>query len=144
MNAAFGFGSLRERDFFVLFTTVKGIGNRKALRALASSPGEIARFIAARDLKSLTQLPEIGKRMAETVVAELHGKVDAFLSTEEVAQLDRASEVRIESRAALDAIAALVTLGESESDAQRLVAKANSERPEADADDLLAAVLRTR
>ncbi len=36
-----GFQSTAEREFFELFTTVKGIGNRRALRAMAEDPGVI-------------------------------------------------------------------------------------------------------
>ena len=74
-----GFLDENDREFFGLFTSVKGIGPRKALRAMAMSTGQIAAAIADRDLKTLQSLPEIGRRMAETVVATLHGKVDRFL-----------------------------------------------------------------
>ena len=85
-NASFGqlapkmLGFLRQddKDFFNLFITVKGIGPRKALRALAKPVGEIATYIATKDAKRLTMLPEIGKRTAETIIAELFGKVDTF------------------------------------------------------------------
>lgn len=74
-----GFAAAEDRAFFELFTTVKGIGPKRALRAMALPVHQIAAAIADRDLKMLQTLPEIGRRMAETVVAELHGKVDRFL-----------------------------------------------------------------
>jgi Holliday junction DNA helicase RuvA len=85
-NASFGqlapkmLGFLRsdDKDFFNLFITVKGIGPRKALRALARPVGEIASYIALKDIKRLTTLPEIGKRTAEQIIVELHGKVETF------------------------------------------------------------------
>jgi len=73
-----GFSSPQDRAFFELFTTVKGIGPRKALRALARPVGEVAAAIAGEDAAALTALPEIGRRTAQTIVAELGGKVDAF------------------------------------------------------------------
>jgi Holliday junction DNA helicase RuvA len=73
-----GFLTPEDRDFFELFTTVKGVGNRKALRALAMDMGQIAMAIADRDAAMLQSLPEIGKRTAETIIATLHGKVDRF------------------------------------------------------------------
>ena len=75
-----GFVNVTDRAFFVLFTTCKGIGNRKALRAMAMSTEQIAAGIADRDVALLQSLPEIGRRTAETVVATLHGKVDRFVS----------------------------------------------------------------
>ncbi len=74
-----GFASERDRAFFELFTTVKGIGPRKALRALARPTGEVAAAIASEDVAALTALPEIGKRTAQTIVAELAGKVDPWV-----------------------------------------------------------------
>ncbi|MCC7145818.1 MAG: hypothetical protein IT443_05180 [Phycisphaeraceae bacterium] len=73
-----GFLSPRDRDFFELLTTCNGIGPRKALRAMAVDPGRIAAAIAERDTATLQSLPEIGRRTAETIIATLHGKVDAF------------------------------------------------------------------
>lgn len=73
-----GFLTEEDRDFFALFTTCKGIGNRKALRAMTLATDQIAAAIADRDVSVLQSLPEIGKRTAETIVATLHGKVDRF------------------------------------------------------------------
>lgn len=119
-----GFGSASEREFFDLLTTVKGIGNRKALRALAVEPGRIAAAIAAKDPKALTKLPEIGARLAETIIAELHGKVDGYLSMDEVQRLDEsvAAVPRIARPPEVDeAVRVLIALGESAVDAERLV-----------------------
>lgn len=74
-----GFRTPVERDFFELFTTVKGIGNRKALRALQLPFVRVAEAISERDLDTLQTLPEIGKRTAEAICVELKGKVDAFV-----------------------------------------------------------------
>jgi len=119
-----GFFSAQEREFFELLTTVKGIGTRKALRAMAVAPAVIARAIATRDTAALTKLPEIGKRMAETVIAELHGKVDPFLSASEIGSLEMKSGGRGKAPLVDEAVAALVSLGESSDQASRRVAAA--------------------
>ncbi len=75
-----GFLSPADREFFELFTTTKGIGNKRGLRAMALSSDQIAAAIADRDLATLQSLPEVGRRTAETIVATLHGKVDRFVS----------------------------------------------------------------
>ncbi|MGQ0627000.1 MAG: Holliday junction branch migration protein RuvA [Phycisphaerales bacterium] len=147
-----GFLGPRERDFFDLFTTVKGIGNRKALRALAEPPAVIAAAIARRDVKALTALPEIGKRMAETVIAELFGKVDGYLTDGLGAGLGRGGTI-VEpalgtprhAPAIEDAIAALCGLGESRPDAERKVARAMERSgPLETPDAIVAAVFATR
>ncbi len=118
-----GFASARERRFFELLTSVDGLGNRKALKALAHEPAAIARAVAGADAAWLTQLPEIGKKTAEKVILELKGKVQAFLSPEEVAGLDAAAShtPALADPIEQDAIAALVALGDTRTDAERKV-----------------------
>jgi len=74
-----GFLSAQDKAFFELLVTVKGIGNRKALRAMALPCHQIANAIADRDAKTLQALPEIGKRSAETIIVDLKNKIDPFL-----------------------------------------------------------------
>lgn len=119
-----GFLSPREREFFEVFTTVKGIGNRKALRAMAVEPAAIASAIARKDPAALSKLPEIGKRLAETIIAELSGKVEAFLSDAPVAQLETKSSGLKPDSVTEEAVLTLTTLGETRADAERLVARA--------------------
>jgi Holliday junction DNA helicase RuvA len=125
-----GFQSIDDRRFFELFTTVKGMGNKRALRALRTPFPRIASAIAARDAKFLQTLPEIGKRLAETIIVDLHEKVDAFLTT---AHASGAPGAEIESKglasgalsdAARQAVDALVHLGDSRADAEELVRRA--------------------
>jgi holliday junction DNA helicase RuvA len=75
-----GFLEAEDRRFFELFTTCKGIGNRKALRAMSLATGQIAAAIADRDVALLQTLPEIGRRTAETIVATLREKVGEFVT----------------------------------------------------------------
>lgn len=123
-----GFQSARDRDFFDLFTTVKGIGNRKALRAMAIEPAQIARAIAERNAAALVKLPEIGKRLAETIIAELSGKVEVYLSDRELQGLEvKSAAVFAAPRlgpVAEEAVTALVALGETRGEAERRVALA--------------------
>jgi Holliday junction DNA helicase RuvA len=134
-----GFASVQQRDFFELFTTVKGLGNKRALRAMAIEPGWIARAIMARDARALTELPEIGKRLAETVVAELTGKVERFVAMTEAGPATgpagagpRPTPVELPPitpaapgvtlpAAAADAVGALVSLGQTRAEAERAV-----------------------
>ena len=75
-----GFLTTEDRRFFELFTTCKGIGNRRALRAMTLETSSIAAAIADRDATLLQSLPEVGKRTADTIIATLRGKVDPFVS----------------------------------------------------------------
>ncbi len=138
------FATPDEREFFDLFTSVKGLGTRRSLRALARDPAHIAAAIVAKDAKSLQQLPEIGKRLAETVIAELSGKVDRFATELAVEGLGLPARAAIiEPRrslppAAEEALAALMALGDARPDAERKVQIALSKAgPDADANQLV-------
>ena len=73
-----GFVSPRDKKFFELFTTVNGIGPKKALKALSVPIADVARAIESGNTRFLVDLPQIGKRLAEQIVATLSGKLGAF------------------------------------------------------------------
>ena len=144
-----GFRDERDRDFFRVFVTVKGIGPRKALKALAVPAGEVARAIEMRDARALTKLPQIGKRAAELLIAELAGKVGRFVPAGiEATPVSRpsspAGSLQL-SEAEEEAVATLVALGERRADAEGLLARVR-QQPEAPtaADRLVRAMLRLR
>ncbi|MBU2489278.1 MAG: Holliday junction DNA helicase RuvA [Proteobacteria bacterium] len=74
-----GFNQEAERAFFEKFITVEAIGPVKAATALTRPVSAIAAAIEGRDLVALRQLPGIGGRTAEKIVATLCGKMGAFL-----------------------------------------------------------------
>ncbi|MDX2114026.1 MAG: Holliday junction branch migration protein RuvA [Planctomycetota bacterium] len=143
-----GFASPDERRFFELLTTVKGVGTKKALRSLVSPVSDVARAITLRDAAALGKLPGIGKRLAETIIAELHGKVEAFAgaaSSPGAAASGGPPPTGMLSDAARRAVAALVRLGESDAEADRLIRRAlEASEAHASADELVAAALGSR
>jgi len=125
-----GFLGEEDRAFFQAFTTVKGIGIRKALRALAQPMGEIAAAIENKDAKFLVALPEIGKRTAETIIASLHGKVATFATAG--ASAGDAAPTSTLGEAGQEALAVLIQLGERRGDAEALVQRVTAVAPELD------------
>lgn len=125
-----GFAQPEDRRFFELLTSVKGLGNRRALRAMTLAPSEIAALVAAKDAKGLQKMPEIGKRLAETMIAELTGKLDAFIDpgiiieSKAVSTAARFSLPPEAAGAIEDAIAVLQTLGRSQPEAERAIERA--------------------
>ncbi|WP_428936864.1 Holliday junction branch migration protein RuvA [Fontivita pretiosa] len=122
-------GFLRREDkrFFEKFITVKGIGPKKALRALAMPVGQIAHAIESKDARFLSQLPMVGKRLAEQIVAELAGKVQEFaadLPADARRGAGLSQTIRRFSEVEEDAIAALMALGERRLDAEHLLERA--------------------
>jgi holliday junction DNA helicase RuvA len=137
-------GFLRREDkrFFELFTTVKGIGPKTALRALSAPIGEIAHAIETRNSRFLIGLDGIGKRSAELVIAELSGKVQTFMAAGPITPgAPTSRRTAIEE----DAIAALMQLGERRSDAELLLERAKKTNGELRTTDaLLREMLRLR
>jgi Holliday junction DNA helicase RuvA len=122
-----GFAQAEDRRFFEIFTSVKGLGNRRALRAMAVPPREIAGMVAAKDGRGLQKLPEIGKRLAETVIAELTGKLDAFVDPGVVVEpkAGTAAAARPELAGPVgEAVEVLLALGQTQAEAERAIERA--------------------
>lgn len=122
-----GFAQPEDRRFFEIFTSVKGLGNRRALRAMKVPPAEIAAMVAAKDARGLQKLPEIGKRLAETVIAELTGKLDAFVDPGVIVEA-KAGAVAVAGPAltgpAAEAAQVLLALGQTQAEAERAIERA--------------------
>jgi Holliday junction DNA helicase RuvA len=139
-------GFLRPDDkaFFNLFTTVKGIGPKTALRALSVPVGEIAQAIESKDTRSLTRLDGVGKRTAELIVAELAGKVQKFATAHAGATIAAHANARF-TAAEEDALSAMTALGERRTDAERLLDRVRQQSPDLKTTDaLLREMLRLR
>ena len=140
-----GFTTDRDRRFFELLTSVKGIGYRKALRALAMPIATIARAVAEKDVDTLRALPEIGKRTAETIVLDLSEKVDDLLEPNASGDGVDASGGEEVADAGRDAINVLTQLGESRVVAADLVDRARRADPTLESsEDLVTAALRLK
>ncbi len=113
-----GFLRQEDRKFFNLFTTVKGIGPKTALRALTVRVGEIASAIEEKNARYLVGLNGIGKRTAELIIAELAGKMKNLVIQTTNAKPQAANGWTADEE---DAISALIRLGDRRVDAERLL-----------------------
>lgn len=143
-----GFTREIDRGFFNAFITVKGIGPKKALKALAIPASEIAAAIENGDSRALMRLPQIGKRAADTIIAELGGKVGRFveagIATSTGAGRRPAGGMKLDSQAE-DAVATLVALGERRADAEALLIRLREQsEPPTTTDALVREMLRLR
>lgn len=144
-----GFATTDDRAFFELLTKVRGLGPRRALRAMAAPSAHIAAAIVNGDAKFLATLPEIGKRVAETIITELREKAAPFADAAAAGAPTGANAttgaVVTVSAAARTALDALVRLGETRNDAERLVRRALELKPTPDTPDaILAAAFGAR
>lgn len=128
-----GFLTTDEREFFKLFTRVKGISHRRALRAMCLPIAQIAAAIEHGDARPLTALPEVGKKMAAAIIAELQGKMQPFVlaaprGVPTAAPLSDVQRVAVEI---------LVQWGDRRLDAQRWVSAAVDADPKLDTPDAI-------
>lgn len=121
-----GFLSGDERDFFRKFIGVKGIGVKKGLKALSMPIATIASAIEDGDEKMLISLPAVGKRMAQQIIAELKGKLEAFA----FAPGSTAREQTVYKPFQADALEILIAWGEKRNEALELIELACDRHPE--------------
>ena len=136
-----GFMHREERSFFERFTSVKGVGMRKALRALSMPISRVAEAIESKDTKMLQTLPGVGRRLADLMVAELAGKMDKFALAAAAQRGDSSGWTEGHT----EAMEILLQLGERRSDAQELIDRVRQVDPEMNkAEEIVQAVYRLK
>ncbi len=126
----YGFASLVERQLFNLLLTVTGIGPRLALNVLSCLPvASFCRAVADADLKALTRISGLGKKTAERLVLELR---DRIAEIDPTAGLAPGGGTPPLPQQALDAMAALETLGFKADKARKTVEQLCHDLPAAD------------
>ena len=118
----FGFMTEPERRMFVLLMSTSGVGPKIAAAALSGmSVREIKAAIIQGDVKRLSAISGIGKKLAERIVIELRDKIDDADALEAVAGAEAASPEDLRTR---DAILALVALGYKQETARKMITDA--------------------
>jgi Holliday junction DNA helicase RuvA len=136
-----GFLSPIEREFFSEFTSVKGLGIRKGLRALSIPIADVAGAVEAGDEKMLMTLSGIGRKMAQTLVAELKGKLQGFAFGSASARVPPTKLKPFQ----VEALEVLVAWGEKRNEAMELVEQASQKHPEIQtAEELVPVVYRLK
>lgn len=135
-----GFLTPSDREFFLEFIKVKNVGMRKALRAMSLPSHQLAAAIEHGDDRTLSTLPEIGKRTAAQIIAQLKGKLARFLTAgappAPVAELNEPQRLALEM---------LVTWGDRPADAQRWLSRVADEHPDlTEPDQLVKAAYRVK
>jgi Holliday junction DNA helicase RuvA len=137
----YGFAAAEEREWFRLLQTVQNVGARVALNVLSAlSSRELERAVALSDKAAIGRAQGVGPKLATRIVTELKDKAPAMMlrghaETGAVAVLaPRGPEA--------DAVAALVKLGYSQSQAAEAVARSVRDLGEAPVDALIRESLR--
>ena len=72
----FGFASREEKRCFEMLIAISGVGPKAAISILSSNtPGSLALAVLNDDVKSLTNAPGIGKKIAQRIILELKDKI---------------------------------------------------------------------
>ena len=75
----FGFLDPLEKELFAVLLSVSGVGPKVAMNILSeAAPGEVAQAVMRDDLRRLTALPGVGKKLAERLCLELKDKIRPF------------------------------------------------------------------
>ena len=74
----FGFDTPKEKELFLKLISVSGVGPKLGISILAAlSADDFAFAVATADVKRLSAVKGLGKKTAEKIVLELHGKISA-------------------------------------------------------------------
>lgn len=134
-----GFDDPLEREFFSLFTQVPGLGVKKALKSLVLPIKDIASAIETKDASMLNLLPGVGARLAEKIIAELHGKTAKFALSRKQEPL--AVKDKPTAPFASEAIDVLMQLQYKHQEAEQMVRTTLNENPDVrNAEDLISLV----
>ncbi len=124
----FGFGDPKEKELFLKLIGVSGVGAKTGISILASlSVEEFAQAIATADVKRLSAVKGLGKKTAEKIVLELHGKISAaeVLGASGELQTATPSLQGKPSAEEEEAIAALMGLGFTRAESVQAVKRAH-------------------
>ena len=140
----FGFKTIRERDLYLKFISVQGIGAKSGITMLSGmTVDEIVRAIQTNDLARLTTIPGVGRKTAERLVVELRDKLEDLTTGSAGSAAGQRSGTGSESDEIFDdALSALVNLGYQKNAAEKALQQAVREGAEQNVQKLLRAALQ--
>lgn len=127
----YGFLGAHERELFRRLLGATGVGAKLALAMLSTyRAGRLARALVEKDVNALKQVSGVGKKTAERIVLELSDKVS------DLAMLDGPGPAGV-AAGTQSAVAALVALGYTFSDADAAVRAVLADGPVTSPDELI-------
>lgn len=79
----YGFSSSLEKKLFIAFIGINGVGPKMALSVLsaAASLDILVEMIEKKDIKGLSGLPRVGKKIAQQIILNLKGSLPTSTAT---------------------------------------------------------------
>lgn len=134
----FGFGDKKERELFLLLTSVSGVGPNTARMILSSlPPDELVQVIATKNETVLTGVKGIGLKTAQRILVDLKNKVKPVDAATEATSALMGNGAVVE-----EAIAALVMLGFQKAASQKAVISIVKSSPTLSVEQVIKAALR--
>ena len=127
----YGFATEQQQACFEMLTAVSGVGPKVGLAILSvMEPDRVALAISAGDHKAFKAASGVGPKLAQRIVLELKDKVaKGFVDGISLEDVAGASADTQASQGSSQAIAALVSLGFSQSEAALAVSKIDAALP---------------
>lgn len=136
----YGFADEAEKELFNRLTSTSGVGARLALAMMSTyAAHRLAQALAEKDVTALTQVPGIGRKTAERLTLELADKVQDLALGAATPEGARPS-----GALAQGAVAALVALGYSFTDADAAVREVLRNEEPSSVDELIRRALGKR
>lgn len=135
-----GFESRKERELFMLLTSVSGVGAAMARMILsAMTPAELCGIIADGNDKMLRQVKGIGPKAAQRIIVDLRDKIPAL---EIVPASSSQPVVAVNTEVQKESVAALTMLGFSPAPTHKVVTKILQEEPDAPVERVIKLALK--
>lgn len=127
----YGFATEEQQACFEMLTAVSGVGPKVGLAILSvMEPQRVALAISAGDHKAFKAASGVGPKLAQRIVLELKDKVaKGFVDGISLEDVAGAASGEAATQSASQAIAALVSLGYSQSEAALAISKIDATLP---------------
>lgn len=126
----YGFATEQQQACFEMLTGVSGVGPKAGLAILSvMEPDRVALAISAGDHKAFKAAAGVGPKLAQRIVLELKDKVAKGFEGIRLEDLSGGAPGAAPSQGGAQAIAALVSLGYSQSEAALAVSKIDPALP---------------
>lgn len=124
----FGFATMSELSIYKTLISVSGVGPKVGIAILSVlSPQQVALAIASNDLKTITQAPGVGNKLAQRIVLELKDKLNKLNS--QTGNLPDLSVQNVTGGNIPKAVEALTVLGYTASDVTPILSGMNPDTP---------------
>lgn len=121
----FGFADTTEKNLFLMFLSVNGIGPKLAQRILSgSTPSDLLNMIASDNKAALSKIKGLGKKTCEQMTLTLKEKAGTMMQSLGNVEGSGITNVGALTGAKLEAVLALHTLGVKDPAAEKAVVKA--------------------